>query len=356
MATAPTVTDEIDHSSAILSQRELPSLNGIRAIAALMVVLGHSGIASSNGGTGVLIFFVLSGFLITWLLLKEYEKSGTISLRKFYSRRALRIFPAFYSYWFFYIAYLRIRHFPIDWGISISSFVYVANYYQAFMGKTNGALVHTWSLGVEEQFYLLWPAAFLIFCRNRPRMPHMLMAVILGVWVHRLLLLPWASEEYIYEAFDTRMDHLLIGCLLAVVLRSEWRPAVWRALSNRMAGSAALILLAGLSIFSHYRPAFRDSVEFIVEPILAACLIVFAMAHASDYCRFLNWNWMAYLGRISYGIYLYHMFMAGVARRIAAMFGLAPQIWLSVGVTVLAASLSYFLIERWFLMLKARYS
>ncbi|HSR06312.1 MAG TPA: acyltransferase, partial [Bryobacteraceae bacterium] len=103
--------DRPDQSGALranLAKRHMPSLDGLRAIAAFLVVFYHAGVAWSPGGLGVLTFFVLSGFLITWLLLKEEEQSGTISLKSFYIRRSLRIFPAFYAYWFLVSAALLL--------------------------------------------------------------------------------------------------------------------------------------------------------------------------------------------------------------------------------------------------------
>jgi len=140
-----------------LKQSHLPSLDGLRAIAALLVVFMHAGLSWCPGGLGVLAFFVLSGFLITWLLLKEEERFGRISMKLFYIRRSLRIFPAFYVYWLLLIGSLLFFQKRILWGQALSSFFYVNNYYQAILGDPNTGFSHTWSLGIEEQFYLLWP-------------------------------------------------------------------------------------------------------------------------------------------------------------------------------------------------------
>ena len=143
-----------------LELKQIPALDGLRAIAAFLVVLYHGGIAVSPGGLGVLAFFVISGFLITWLLLDEQERHGGVSLRLFYVRRTLRIFPAFYVYWVLVVALSAIRH-RVVWPQAIASLFYVNNYYQGLFGDPNTGLSHSWSLGVEEQFYLLWAPAFI---------------------------------------------------------------------------------------------------------------------------------------------------------------------------------------------------
>src|SRR5438270_11804150 len=114
-----------------LAQSHLPCLDGLRMVAVFLVVFYHFGFAAVPAGHGVLAFFVLSGFLVTWLLLKEDEKYGSISLRLFYVRRSLRIFPAFYVYWLLLTASLLIFHKQIIWAQAISSLAYVNNYYQA---------------------------------------------------------------------------------------------------------------------------------------------------------------------------------------------------------------------------------
>src|SRR5437868_9569428 len=128
-----------------LKESQLAGLDGLRAIAALLVVVFHFGIPFVSGGAGVLMFFVLSGFLITWLLLRENDETGTISLRNFYVRRSLRIFPAFYCYAAVLFAVILIRHTTIVWPQAFAALFYVNNYYQALKGDPNTGFSHTWS-------------------------------------------------------------------------------------------------------------------------------------------------------------------------------------------------------------------
>ncbi len=225
---------------ANLAKSHLPSLDGLRATAVFLVVFYHADIAWASGGLGVLAFFVLSGFLITWLLLKEEERSGTISLKSFYARRSLRIFPAFYAYWLLVTAALLLVQKRYVVAQAISSLFYVTNYYQALHGDPNTDFSHTWSLAVEEQFYLLWPVFFLLLKNARNRLKFLIGAVV-GISLYReiLVFLVHRDQGYIYEAFDTRADHLLIGCLLAVALRGGKWTNLWRWLCSSLVANGA---------------------------------------------------------------------------------------------------------------------
>ena len=161
-------------------------LNGLRAISVLFVVFYHAGLPAP-GGFGVLTSFVLSGFLITWLLLKEYGGSQDISFRNFYARRILRIFPAYYAYSALLLSYLFLFHKPINIPQTIAALLYVNDYYQAFQGDPNTGLSHTWSLAVEEQFYVFWPPVLILLLRHR-RVMSALVIIILTLWVYRIVL------------------------------------------------------------------------------------------------------------------------------------------------------------------------
>ncbi len=151
-----------------------------------------------NGGLGVMMFFVLSGFLITWLLLIEGDKNGKISLTKFYMRRTLRIFPAFYFFWFCGISIYILRGHHIVWPEALSAFFYLSNYYYGIpLGEADGSLFsHTWSLCVEEQFYLLWPllgVAAGLAARLGARKPRRALTILAALV--SILSLVWARTE-----------------------------------------------------------------------------------------------------------------------------------------------------------------
>jgi peptidoglycan/LPS O-acetylase OafA/YrhL len=342
-----------------LAQPHLPSLDGLRALAVFMVLLYHLQVPGISGGTGVLIFFVLSGFLITWLLLNEEERFGKISLKLFYARRTLRIMPAFYVYWFVFVGSVLIFSKRLVITQAICSFLYINNYYQAIFGDPNTALSHTWSLGVEEQFYLLWPITFMLLGNNARRLRFLLWSIA-AVWIYRELLV-WvfrAPQGYIYEAFDTRADHLMIGCALAVALKERVGGRLWQ----RLTASPALIwitfaLLLG-STLAEYSSiiSYRDTVGFILEPLLTAVLIVQGIAHGSAALgAVLNWGLVRYLGTISYAIYLYHPLVVGSVRKLTNNIPVVSHIAGIIAV-VAVASASYFFLEKPLQNLRARLS
>src|SRR5438093_1124683 len=144
----------------------LPALDGLRAVAVFTVIVYHFGINAVPGDLGVSAFFVLSGFLITWLLLREHAANGTVSLRRFYTRRVLRIFPAYYAFLAVSFAIDSVRGQPWGSSLGLSSLFYLVNYYNALNGHPVTSIAHAWSLGIEEQFYLLWPMLLLLLLRG----------------------------------------------------------------------------------------------------------------------------------------------------------------------------------------------
>ncbi len=338
----------------------LPALDGFRAIAAFLVVFYHMGYEKVPGGLGVLIFFALSGFLITWLLLKENEATGGISLRHFYARRSLRIFPAFYAYWLLYVGLAVSFHRRVIWSQAIAALFYVSNYLQAIHRTPSTPLSDTWSLAVEEQFYLLWAPLFFLLRKSIRRQVWVLLGLIVLICIHRELLqfVFGVWEGYIYMAFDTRADQLLVGCLLAVVLKAGYFERFWQVICSHPALSVitASLLSVSVALQIHFGPAYRDSVAFVVDPVLVAMLIVQAIAFRDTLpWRFLQVRWVRYLGRISYSIYIYQQIVLySVSKRLASLPASIRPV-LTVLVLILFASASYFLIEKPFLGLKRRF-
>jgi peptidoglycan/LPS O-acetylase OafA/YrhL len=342
-----------------LKESQLAGLDGMRAIAAFMVVFYHFGIPFISGGAGVLIFFVLSGFLITWLLLRENEELGTVSLRKFYIRRSLRIFPAFYCYAALLLGVWIIRHTRIVWPQALSALFYVSNYYQALNGDPNTGFSHTWSLSIEEQFYVLWPLTFLLLRRNYRRMSLVLAGAILAIWVYReaLIFLFNVDQGYIYEAFDTRADHLLIGCLLAVMLRARLLPRFWHWISVRSWAAVVIAALLAISsvLESFYGPPYRDSVSFIVNPVLTAIWITQLIALRRYFVALDELGVGALPGAdllLRVPVSATHCQRAREAACSAADYRAFGRIDRTDG---MVASASHFLVERPFLRLKARF-
>jgi len=340
-----------------LQQKQIPALDGMRMVAVLLVVLYHFGFSAVPGSHGVMVFFVLSGFLITWLLLEEQATTGTISITGFYWRRTLRIFPAFYAFWFFVIGVGLVRNGESPSAHAWSAFFYVSNYYSALNDHPVSAFSHTWSLGIEEQFYLIWPFVFLRCHGNLRLLTRLLTTVIVCVGAYRAVLLYFASVEhsYVYSAFDTRVDQLMTGALIAVVLKRRVLETFWTAACSRP--SAPLLTAAILAMSIWYGESsgghYRYAIGFTIEPILCGILLIQVVA----LCHSPMWSWLEsvparFLGRISYPLYLYQQITLYPVRRLLVMAPMLVQFTAALLVTVGVASLSYYVIERPFLRLK----
>jgi peptidoglycan/LPS O-acetylase OafA/YrhL len=342
---------------AKLALSKIPALDGLRAIAVFLVIFYHFGFLWVPGGTGVTMFFVLSGFLITWLLLKENEKYGAISLKAFYRRRILRIFPAFYAYWVGLVFLLIIAGKPVLWSQAIASFFYLTNYYDAVFGDPNTGFSHTWSLAIEEQFYLLWPFLFFRFRQDLRRMTIFLICVIGGVWLHRFILYSVfdVDQAYFYSAFDTRMDSLMVGCLLAVLLKRGMIMSFWKTLCSSLFMPLLVLALLAVSIYCGevWFHRYRDVIGFAVEPPLIAVFLVQMISLSSfSALKWIDWPVVRYLGGISYSLYLYQQITLDPVKKLLASMPVLVQWIAAVAVTVIIASISYHVIERPFLRLK----
>jgi len=358
-ATKPSLErSRIDPLQANLNTSRIPALDGLRAFAVFLVIMYHFTYAWVPASLGVLGFFVLSGFLITWLLLKEGDKTGTVSLSGFYKRRALRIFPAFYAYCGGWLLLLLVTGHKVSWPDVTSALCYVSNYYQALFHPADSFVSHTWSLAIEEQFYLLWPVCFYFGRHNLKRLTWWLAGVIGFVWIYRAVLtfVLHVDQAYLYRAFDTRIDNIMLGCLIAVLAKRGVLRRLWEMLSAKIYLPLVTIgLLVLSSHFTVYSATYRDVVAFALEPLLVGALMVQVII----FSRTRSWGWLdaqplRYLGQISYSLYLYH---PAIGYQVFKRMPGAPM-WQSVGIalalTILAASLSYYCIEKPFLRLKDR--
>jgi len=349
--------------STSLSQKKIPSLDGLRAVAVVLVICHHLHVPFFPEGRGVLTFFVLSGFLITWMLLNESERTGDVSIRNFYVRRILRIFPAFYV---FLILSIAARWLTLAWPNRsllfdyLSAFFYASNYRLALTPNIVHTAQHTWALSVEEQFYLLWPCVFVVFHKQLRRLTYILVAAIVLINIYRLVLYfgLHVREKWISFSFDTRADHILIGCLLAVLLKHGVGTWFWNWITARTWFSLVPLLLtiASIAISFHRGLAYRFSVGFVLDPLLTAILLVQVIALArSRLWGWLNWKVTVYLGKISYGMFLYHML---ANRLVIVLFG-THSLWFRlpavIAMSALFGTCSYYLIENRFLRLKTKF-
>lgn len=316
----------------------------------------HSGYLAVPSGFGVLTFFVISGFLITHLLLRENETTGHISFRDFYIRRSLRIFPPFYAYWFLAVSLLLLRHAHIIWPQAICSLFYVANYYQGLHNYPSSLFSHTWSLGVEEQFYLLWPAAFALFRTRLATFARVLLFLVPALWVLRsVLYLRAVPEPYLYTSFETRCDAILVGALFSILIHLNAAPRLMAQLRRpiflplTIAALAATLLGEGQLGFG-----FRYVFAYAVQPILIMCFILQLInARSMDWMEVRP---LVYLGTISYSTYLYQQLVIPFVSKALHSRPRPVVSFACLLVTWAVATLSHYCVEKPFLRLKQRFT
>ncbi len=335
----------------------LGGLDFLRAVAVLFVVFGHAtdgrlGSFLELSGLGVKIFFVLSGFLITRILLDEYSARGRIDFLGFYRRRLARLMPVFYLFLAAGTVVLWWRDRPIPWAPIASSILYATNYYQAFTGAQSNLVSHCWSLAVEEQFYFLWPVLIVFLLRRRLNLAGALVLIVGTVWGWRwaVLAAPVVPIDYLYRALETRADDLATGCLLAVLVRSVfWRS--WLAATVRVPGLGwGLVLgLLLMNTLGSSDATFKYGVASMLEPLMIALLVLMSVLVSSQpswSASLLNNAAMVHIGKISYCIYLFHGLIGYSAARVAtgvsgsALVGIAAEFLAVIGF----ASASF----RWF--------
>ena len=316
--------------------KRIPSLDGLRAISIIFVVLSHM---SKSGhaprifyyfaATGVSIFFVISGYLITSILLREREQTETINLREFYIRRAYRIFPAAVVF----MAVAIVLFWPqFRWYHIAAGLLYVANYDLT----RPWVFGHLWSLSIEEQFYFLWPGVLKRWYRHR-------VAIVVGV----LLVAPvWKAAMLYFKvawgawAFPALADNLAIGCLLAVFAPRLPKVKPYWAL-------AMVVAAMSVQFFSAESAGRTLLLLIVLKPIFYVSIAGVLLHLVQTPYRVLNWGPVVWLGQISYGLYLWQEpFCADRHMRSGYL----------VFAAIACACLSYYFVERPMLRVRERRS
>ncbi|WP_030819862.1 MULTISPECIES: acyltransferase family protein [Streptomyces] len=353
--------------SAVARSGRVGGLDGLRTVAVALVLVYHVAPDVLPGGSvAVDVFFTISGFVITRLLLAEYARTGGVALLPFYRRRWLRLVPALLAVCAV-CAILSVTT-PL-WGFDDSlpaaglSALFLVNVVRAAepgpYGDLTGPLAHTWSLGVEEQFYLLWPLALLVLLRHaRARTVLLCTAALCALPVlWRCLLWQPDAAHRIYNGTDTRADQLLAGALVAVVLArlraDDPRLAVLRAWAGRLAWPA----LGLLALAAWRMPVTADAgpwtvawytVGFLCVAVLSAVLVTaLELRPGGGLSRLLSLTPLTWVGRnLSYGVYLWHYPVVRLLASLGMKDGLLPA---TAVLTLLMALLSYYVIEAPFL-------
>lgn len=353
-----------DAHAEFRQRRHFGSLDGLRALSILAVVWHHTGggVGSTSmllraGHHGVTLFFAISGFLIVTLLLRERERYGRIDLRAFYMRRVLRIFPLYYAVLALYVVMVAVfeRH-SMAGREFFDNLLFFASYTSNWFVALHGRVIFyfSWSLAAEEQFYMLWPSV------QRLVTPRRALAMMLAI-IAVVATLQWNGPPgginpapLWYRGMTSVPLAICFGVVLAHLLHyprsHRWLGFLlgWQAASLVCLALVAWVLTehAGLTVMVHLALAL----------LVGSCVYREDHALAPLFC----WAPMAYVGTISYGMYLLHMLSKNMVTRLLSKVGLADVQPLVFGCTVLVsvavASLSYRYFESYFLRRKARYS
>jgi len=320
----------------------ISSLDGLRALSITLVLLAHlsgtrnfldSSVLGLYGNFGVRVFFVISGFLITTLLLKERAKTGQISLKDFYVRRGLRIFPAAYA---FILIIVMIYWASLSAANIATALTYTSNYYHAGSWITG----HLWSLSVEEQFYLLWPLALILFFPAR--LPIVLSVIASGPLFRYAFWRIWGFQGLEYP-FPVVMDALAMGCLLAIV-----QPQIVRFKRILISPWFVVVPLATMlmPLASLYSNRFYQSIGLTIVHAGIALSVDHSIRKKYS---FLNARPVIWIGVLSYSLYLWQqIFLDRYSVTLITSFPINLMLALA------CATASYYLVEKPCLALRSR--
>lgn len=334
------------------SAKYIDAITGLRTVSVLVVFLCHSYPDFVPGGfIGVDVFFVISGYLITSILLKEVARTGTISISGFYRRRALRILPA--SLFCTLIVYLLGRNLlqlhgeNADLNAAASAFSFM-NWLRAFTTTTGGVLGHYWSLAVEEQFYAFWSLIVLAVTAQRsvrsvPKVAAVLL--LLSIAWRAYLWMSGADADRLYNGLDTHCDGLLIGCIIAglqVQLAKTGISHLWP-----LAAVAFAVELFLFDVESRWLWLYIPAAS-----LTAGLIVISAIAAGNPLAKLLANKPLVFLGKRSYSFYLWHLPVIGFF----FASGISRSLWIlpSLVLCLVLSELSYRLIERPFLQFKDR--
>lgn len=323
------------------SLARLPALDGVRALAIALVVVGHFIGIPGLGVAGVTLFFVLSGFLITRLLLAELEATGRLQLARFYWRRACRIIPAYLVWVTITWVILGDATQPEDRRALAGLLTYTYNYATPGAFGFGSIIHHAWSLSVEEQFYLLWPLGLGLLTLRRVKASLGIVLGVLLVWRVIAAIVLHVRQPYLDWAFETNALALAAGCWLASYTMSGGR-LWWTAFAKPRPITVCLgIAIAAMSL--GLQPAAGSAAWAPPFAILTAILVL-SVALERATVGLLAHPVARWIGAISYSLYLWHLWGLAIGERLPLPHSV--QLAAASVVTLLLASASYYLLER----------
>jgi peptidoglycan/LPS O-acetylase OafA/YrhL len=327
-----------------------------------LVILVHTNLSVAQGGwIGVDVFFVLSGFLITSLLLNEYDANGQFSIPKFYMRRIFRLVPAYWAFLLFLVVWAAIWR-SAAFGSWSSEVVTSATYQMNFFDIGHFPQIgigQTWSLAIEEQFYLVWPLLLLLglkFMSRRVFMGLVVVGIVASFLATVIMAHHGVSYRRLYYGLDTNALPLLVGCFAGFMYTGGFG----RKISPRLCALIPLVTMGVLAIFLVGVPepsewAYEGPVQLVCL-LTAATLIAILLNANSWVAKILAHPWVVFVGIISYSLYLWNPFGMLVARHVATgTVGRAAHLLVGLLLTFGFALASYFLVERFGLRLKDRF-
>lgn len=344
-------------------QKRIPSLDGIRAVSILLVLMSHfiNDMGWPNpyavGVLGVRIFFIISGFLITGLLLKEIRDSHSINLRRFYLRRTLRIFPPFYFYILVMLLLSAFGWASLTLQGALPAIAYVSNYIDTW-NAAGFTLSHSWSLSTEEQFYLIWPFS-LVFLGRKNAFAFLLIILISSPIARGALYLLSNNYSQSVDYFHLNADHIATGCVLAFIQHRLHASNIYQWLMRPI--PAFCVLAAGGAAYSqqHHPGLFAVFGMTIVNLSIAFCVDRSITYRENPIGRFLNSRVMVTIGILSYSIYIWqqpflHLHSSRPVLLLSNGWQLVANPYISVILIALLSVLSYYLVEQPSLRLRGK--
>ena len=344
------------------SAKRFAPIDALRAFAVALVLFEHAGFTKIPGDAGVTVFFTISGFIITFILLREREKTGRFDVGRFYRRRALKLAPPFVVA--ILIPTLIYSLFvPVDWGAVLSQVLFSYNWVQVFAEEASYAVLPgsdvVWSLAVEEQFYIVFALIWLLLVRRRwwP-LGLAIVAVVAIVTSNTLRLTIVLGGHYLEQpdrllrATDARMDAIAWGVLAAVAFHL-WESGRLRwvsRFSHDAVAIAAVVVFVGM--YAYQSPSSDIALRGALQPICALVIILYSLQPTGSrlqnaYYRATSWRWVQLIGLASYSLYIGHdVVVAPIYDAVRSALG----VWVG-GVVMIALGaavgfLIYFLVER----------
>ncbi len=349
----------------VLQDKRISSFDGLRALAIILVYFGHAehtidsnnqfwnilSIFIANSGLGVRLFFVLSGYLITMLIIKEININSHFNIKGFYIRRILRIFPSFYSF----LAVVFILNLVLHWDITVQQFAAAGSFTWNYKGiwhdgsaTGNWFLGHLWTLSLEEQFYLLWPFLIAFFGIKKMRFISLFTILILP-FIRVIIYFLFPSQRgYLGMMLHTAIDSILVGCYMAIVIQN---PAYCQYIQKFKESFIAVSLIWPLfiaPILDFYIRGYSISIGLTIDALILGFMIAWLHNNPLSYInKLLSHTILVYIGKLSYSLYLWQqLFLTPLNTTISGIF---PY---NIGFSFLVALISYYLIEKPFLRIK----